>query len=191
MQRTQARYQALAGWLLRLYPRRWRGRYEVEVQALLEEHAIRMRTLVDLLIGALDARLDPAYVQERSVLTMRTPRFTTVSLFGAFALFGIALLPLLGTLLDPEYEQNVPTHYGDLVAAYPLVGLAGSAILVVSLIAGVALLATFFVLALGRIADRRSIGALALLMLALVVALVVFAPQLLPGGASGCSCSSA
>ena len=182
MQRTQARYQALAGWLLRLYPRRWRGRYEVEVHALLEEHEIRLRTLVDLLIGALDARLDPAYVQERSVLTMRSPRFTTVSLFGAFALFGIALLPLLGTLLDPEYEQNVPTHYGDLVAAYPLVGLAGSAIVVVSLLAGAALLATFFVLALGRIADRRSIGALALLMLALVVALVVFAPQLLPGG---------
>jgi len=182
MQRIRSTYQSLSLWLLRLYPRRWRGRYEVEVQALLEEHAIRLRTVIDLLIGALDARLDPAYAQERSVLNMRSPRFTTVSLFGAFALFGIALLPLLGTLLDPEYEQNVPTHYGDLVAAYPLVGLTGSAILVVSLIAGVALLATFFVLALGRIADRRSIGALALLMLALVVALVVFAPQLLPGG---------
>src|SRR5215831_5238539 len=182
MPRTQARYQALAGWLLRLYPRRWRGRYEVEVHALLEEHEIRLRTLVDLLIGALDARLDPAYVQERSVLNMRTPRFTTVSLFGAFALFGIALLPLLGTLLDPEYEQNVPTRYGDLVAAYPLVGLAGSAILVVSLIAGVALLATFFVLALGRIANLRSRSVIALLVVTVVAALVVFAPQLLPGG---------
>src|SRR5215831_14244964 len=106
MRRIQASYQALAGWLLRLYPRRWRGRYEMEVQALLEVHEIRLRTLVDLLIGALDARLDPTYVQERSVLTMRSARLTTVSLFGAFALFGIALLPLLGTLLDPEYEQN-------------------------------------------------------------------------------------
>src|SRR5215470_12614487 len=100
MQWMRSTYQSLALWLLRLYPRRWRGRYEVEVQVLLEEHEIRLRTLVDLLIGALDARLDPAYTQERSVLTMRTPRFTTVSLFSAFALFGIALLPLVGTLLD-------------------------------------------------------------------------------------------
>jgi hypothetical protein len=185
MQWRQSTYQMLSLWLLRLYPRRWRGRYEAEVHALLEAHEIRLRTLVDLLIGALDARLDPAYAQERSVLTMRTPRFTTVSLFCAFALFGIGLLPLLGTLLDPEYEENVPTHYSDLVSAYPLVGLASSAILVVSLLAGVALLATFLVLTLGRISDRRRIGALALLallVLALVVALVVFAPDLLPGG---------
>src|SRR5215467_9711033 len=102
MQRIQARYQALAGWLLRLYPRRWRGQYEMEVQALLEEHEIHLRTLVDLLIGALDARLDPTYVQERSALTMRTPRLTTVSLFGAFTLFGIALVLMVGTLLDPD-----------------------------------------------------------------------------------------
>jgi hypothetical protein len=182
MQRTQAPYQALALWLLRLYPRGWRGRYEEEVQALLEEHEIRLRTLVDLLIGALDARLDSAYAQERLVLRMRTPRFTTVSLFCAFALFGVALLPLLAVLLDPNYEVNVPTHYGDLVSAYPLVGLASSAILVVSLIAGVALLATFFVLALGWISNRRGSGAIALLVLAVVAALVVFAPELLPGG---------
>jgi hypothetical protein len=182
MQWIRSTYQSLSLWLLRLYPRRWRGRYEVEVQALLEEHEIRPRTLVDLLIGALDARLDPAYAQERSVLTMRTPRFTTVSLFGAFALFGIALLPLLALLLDPDYSQNVPTHYGDLVSAYPLVGLAGSAILIGSLMAGVALLATFFVLALGRISTRRSRSAVALLVVAVVAALVVSALELLPGG---------
>jgi hypothetical protein len=173
--------QSLALWLLRLYPRRWRGRYEGEVQALLEEHAIRLRTLGDLLTGAFDARLDPAYAQERSVLNMRSPRLTTVSLFCAFALFGIALLPLLAFLLDPEDEQNVPTHYGDLVSAYPLVGLASSAILVVSLLAGVALLATFFVLALGRIPNLRGSSALALLVLAVVAALVVLVPELLPG----------
>ena len=175
-------YQSLARWLLRLYPRRWRERYEVEVQALLEEHEIRLRTVVDLLIGALDARLDPAYAQERSVLTMRTPRFTTVSLFGAFALFGIALILMVGTLLDPDVEQNIPTNYEALVAAYPLVSTASSVILVASLLAGVALLATFLVLALGRISDRRTRSAVAVLVIALVVALVVFAPNLLPGG---------
>jgi hypothetical protein len=182
MPRIQTRYQALAGRLLRLYPRSWRGRYEVEAQALLEEHQIRLRTLVDLLIGALDARLDPAYAQERSALPMRTPRFTTVSLFAAFALFGIALPLMVGTLLDPDVEQNVPTNYEALVAAYPLVSAASTVMLVASLLAGVALLATFLVLTLGRIADRRSRTAAAALVIALVVALVVFAPNLLPGG---------
>ena len=186
MRRMRSTYQSLslqslALWVLRLYPRRWRGRYEAEVQALLEEHAIRLRTLIDLLIGALDARLDPAYAQERSVLNMRSPRFTTVSLFCAFALFGIALLPLLALLLDPEYIRDVPTHYGDLVSAYPLVGLAGSAILVVSLIAGVALLATFLVLALGRISTKRGRNAIAWLLVTVVAALVlvVLVPALL------------
>ena len=181
MQKIQAHYQSLALWVLRLYPRRWRGRYEVEVQALLEAHAIRLRTVIDLLIGALDARLDPVYAQERSVLNMRSPRFTTVALFCAFALFGIALLPFVGTLLDPDVEQNVPTNYETLVAAYPLVSTASSVILAVSLLAGVALLATFLVLTLGRIADRRTRSAAAALVIALVVALVVLAPQLLPG----------
>jgi hypothetical protein len=178
MQWKRSTYQTLSLWLLRLYPRRWRGRYEMEVQALLEVHAIRLRTLVDLLIGALDARLDPTYVQERSVLTMRSPRFTTVSLFGAFALFEIALLPFVGTLLDPEYEQDVPTNYGALVAAYPLVGGASSAILIVSLLAGVALLTTFLVLVLGRISNGRGSITIALLVVAAVAALVVFAPEL-------------
>jgi hypothetical protein len=182
MQEIRPTYQSLALWLLRLYPRRWRGRYEVEVRALLEVHEIRLRTAVDLLIGALDARLDPAYAQERSVLTMRSPRFTTVALFGAFALFGIALMLMVGTLLDPDVEQNVPTNYEALVAAYPLVSTASSVILVASLLAGVALLATFLVLTLGRISDRRTRSAVAVLVIAVVVALVVFAPNLLPGG---------
>jgi hypothetical protein len=182
MQWIRSTYRSHSLRLLRLYPRGWRGRYEAEVRALLEEHEIRLRTLIDLLIGALDARLDPAYSQERSVLTMRTLRFTTVSLFCAFALFGIALLPLLALLLDPEYIRDVPTHYGNLVSAYPLVGLAGSAILVVSLIAGVALLTTFFMLALGRTSNLRGSSAITLLVVAAVAALVIFAPELLPGG---------
>lgn len=178
MRWTRSTYQSLSLWLLRLYPRRWRGRYEVEVQALLEEHEIRLRTIVDLLFGAVDARLDPAYARERLVLTMRTSRFTTVTLFGAFALFGITLLPLVGTLLDPEVEQNVPKHYGALVAAYPLVSTASSAILAISFLADVALLTTFFVLALGRISNGRGSIAIALLVVAAVAALVVFAPEL-------------
>lgn len=54
----------LARHLLALYPRSWRDRYEAEVRALLDQHRVRMATLADLVAGAIDARLDPAYRSE-------------------------------------------------------------------------------------------------------------------------------
>jgi hypothetical protein len=46
-------------WIVRLYPRKWRERYETEMCALLEQHASTLFTLLDLFLGALDARIDP------------------------------------------------------------------------------------------------------------------------------------
>jgi hypothetical protein len=43
--------------LVRLYPRSWRERYGEEYAALLAEHGLGPRTVVDVLSGALDARL--------------------------------------------------------------------------------------------------------------------------------------
>ena len=51
----------LIAWILHLYPRAWRERYESEMLALLEEHSITFFTGLDLLVGALDARIDPYY----------------------------------------------------------------------------------------------------------------------------------
>ena len=48
-------------WILRCYPARWRERYQEEILALLEQHTITSKTILDLLLGALDARLDPTY----------------------------------------------------------------------------------------------------------------------------------
>lgn len=48
-------------WILRLYPPAWRERYAAEMVALLEQHQITLWTMLDLLVGALDARLDPHY----------------------------------------------------------------------------------------------------------------------------------
>jgi hypothetical protein len=48
-------------WILRLYPHAWRERYAAEMVALLEQHQITLWTVLDLLVGALDARLDPHY----------------------------------------------------------------------------------------------------------------------------------
>ncbi|HEX6506189.1 MAG TPA: hypothetical protein VF221_01015 [Chloroflexota bacterium] len=43
--------------LLRFYPADWRERYGVELEALLEEHPTTLRDVLDLIRGAVDARL--------------------------------------------------------------------------------------------------------------------------------------
>lgn len=63
------RRRAVAWQLLRLYPPRWRDRYELEVRSVLEDHAVRLITLVDLIVGAIDARLDPAYQSEERFMS--------------------------------------------------------------------------------------------------------------------------
>ncbi|HEX7733966.1 MAG TPA: hypothetical protein VF458_03860 [Ktedonobacteraceae bacterium] len=55
-------------WMLQLYPRAWRERYATEMIALLEQHSITLWTAIDLLFGALDARLDPYYRRERLLI---------------------------------------------------------------------------------------------------------------------------
>jgi hypothetical protein len=46
-------------WLLRLYPRAWRRRYEDEFAALLEHHPTSPRLILDIILGAIDAHLWP------------------------------------------------------------------------------------------------------------------------------------
>ena len=46
-------------WLLRLYPRRWRARYGDELAALVADERPSFGLFVDLLAGAVDARLNP------------------------------------------------------------------------------------------------------------------------------------
>lgn len=46
-------------WLLRLYPAAWRRRYGAEFLALLEARPLTARVLLDVVLGALDARARP------------------------------------------------------------------------------------------------------------------------------------
>jgi hypothetical protein len=46
-------------WLVRLYPRAWRERYGDEFSALLREQRWSFGLLVDVLAGAIDARVEP------------------------------------------------------------------------------------------------------------------------------------
>ena len=60
--------------LVRLYPMAWRERYEREFRELLRERPIRLRGLVDVVLGAVDAHLHPELVGvERQPLTYRIP----------------------------------------------------------------------------------------------------------------------
>ena len=46
-------------WMLHLYPRRWRQRYGAEVAAMVAGERPSFRLFVDLVAGAVDARLNP------------------------------------------------------------------------------------------------------------------------------------
>jgi hypothetical protein len=94
-------------WILRLYPPIWRERYETEMAALLEQHHITLWTVLDLLVGALDARLDPHYRRVRQLLLLRRFRISWQLAIAAFVAFWIALLPwfwlsVLG--IDPDAQ---------------------------------------------------------------------------------------
>jgi hypothetical protein len=45
--------------LIRMYPREWRKRYGDEMRTLLEADGLSLRTVADLIGGAIDARINP------------------------------------------------------------------------------------------------------------------------------------
>ena len=46
-------------WLVRLYPRAWRERYGAEMSAMLEQMRLTPAAIIDLVAGAIDARVAP------------------------------------------------------------------------------------------------------------------------------------
>jgi hypothetical protein len=79
----------LAIWLVRLYPRAWRRRYEAEMLALLEQHHVAVLTILDLLFGMVAARLDPQYRSEARLMLLTSPRnapWTFLATAGSFVL---------------------------------------------------------------------------------------------------------
>jgi hypothetical protein len=80
-------------WILSLYPRRWRERYQEEMMALLEEYTITLKTIFDLFLGALDARLDPSYRTTEGFMFQRfhDVRFLSYIYVSALAIFLVAI----------------------------------------------------------------------------------------------------
>jgi hypothetical protein len=59
--------------LVRLYPAAWRARYGEEFEALLEAQRFSVRTVLDILLGALDARLGGGAGESTMATRLRTP----------------------------------------------------------------------------------------------------------------------
>jgi hypothetical protein len=72
---------------LRLYPAAWRERYELEVRALIEQSEASLASVLDLLGGALDARLHPSFCVP-SGRRLRGTLVTTIYCGVAFAFVG-------------------------------------------------------------------------------------------------------
>lgn len=112
--------------LVRLYPRAWRARYGVEFEGLLAERPPSTRDVIDIVLGALDARLSP------QVETAKPPRriHVTDRMAGVAAISGGLLW--CGTYLaagitkaDADYSIPILTALGLMLLSLPGTYLAG------------------------------------------------------------------
>jgi hypothetical protein len=157
-------------WMLRLYPRAWRARYEDEVAALLEQRGTSLATLVDLLFGALDAHLDPTHL-----IAVSTPgaawvprvRLSNRIVFWAFPLFVL----LYGVTIFDEVDGAWDT----LRETDPVVAAASWAMMTGILAAFLATVLTGVVLATVRLWAPGSLGGRLLRVLPLTLPPALFA----------------
>ena len=86
--------------MLRLYPTRWRERYEIEVRALFEERPARRRDVLDLARGALDARLHPP-------VPSRIPAVAAIAAGGVWTAWSLLILTAPAPPDWPGYVQEM------------------------------------------------------------------------------------
>ena len=116
--------------ILRCYPPRWRERYQEEIVALLEQHTITSKTLLDLLLSALDARLDPTYRSKdgfmfQNIRDMRSLSLLYVCALIVFLFSSTFWLTLNGSLAfqDNALGSITETLGSICVFIVPLLGL--------------------------------------------------------------------
>ncbi|KLU64538.1 hypothetical protein DEAC_c34840 [Desulfosporosinus acididurans] len=120
-------------WLLKLYPRVWRERYEDEMLTVLEDHKITPSTVFDLLLGALDANFHyNGFTEEISFMLDRV-RSGIVMIFCSFMLYGIGW-SLLQRLNDPIPDFQM------INTIHPEFGVMHNAIFIVGFISFLAFL---------------------------------------------------
>ncbi len=120
---------AIASILVRLYPAAWRRRYGEEMRDLLAQKTPSVRTVVDLIAGAIDARLNPqtaasAPVNEGEAMTrVFACHPTTVSRqdawrSAALMIGGSIVFTVAAMLLEVRMGENALSE-GLIYAAFP------------------------------------------------------------------------
>ncbi len=126
-------------WILCLYPLAWRERYEQEMIALLEQHQLTLWTVLDLFLGALDARLDPHYRGKRQLLPLLRLQVSWKWFFSAVLVFCFSQLFWTGLGWGADFPCNgdaascAVAHAMGVYNASLAATIEGSALLLVSL----------------------------------------------------------
>lgn len=119
-------------WLLRLYPDDWRTRYGDEFEALLEDCPRSPRTLLDVVSGAVDARLHAAAVLGRMLTMGSRLRTAEITIFCAFILFVVSGIGF----------QKMSEDFVHVERVYPAIGtpftliVAGAVVALLAVLAG-------------------------------------------------------
>ncbi len=153
--------------LLRCYPSAWRDRYETEMTELLEQHEITIATWFDLIRGALDARLDPAFAGQLGTKMTRLRR-SEIIVFCSFVAYSLAGIGFQKMTEDADKAGVMGAHLS--------VGIGYYTVIVGAVIAGLSILAGGLPVAvsvLRRAIDGRRLDVLGLLMIPVVLFLAV------------------
>jgi hypothetical protein len=113
--------------ILRLYPRAWRERYGDEVEALLDEHPASLLDQLDLIRGALDARLHPQVpgtdVAPEQEIPMDRKLLGILAAIGGLVWIGAVASMFVLPMGSDGYRQADLAFLG-FAASYVLIGVA-------------------------------------------------------------------
>lgn len=165
-------------WLLRLYPRAWRDRYEDEMLLVLQRHQVTLWTLLDLLVGAIDAQMNLDLLPGRLMSMQHRLRTSEIAIFSALVLFLVPLL-VLQRLRDPlaDWERVVAAH-PDIRLVFIAFQWAGVVALLALLAGGLPILTS----TIGRALRQRDWPVLRLLAVPAIAAAILVGYSLLASG---------
>jgi hypothetical protein len=170
----------LAAAILRLYPPAWRDRYARELLAWTEEGGLGPLRALDLLCGALDARLHPEFLEKGAIPMRARLRGSVLGVLCGYAVFVVAGI---GYQKLTEYEDftDAARRHAALGASFRVVLIAALVALAAVAVAGapIALAVVRQALA-GRRELRRPLALVALAVLWLGGTLAVLAGRASP-----------
>ncbi len=145
----------LVQYLVWLYPKQWRSRYEEEFLAMLEQRPISLLDSVDLLFGALDAYLHPALgtaalsLPERMKQMLSTLRRSLLTIFCAYIGFIVAGIGFQKLTEDRVFVEAAQS-YSIVGFSFQLVVIGAVAALLAVLAGGLPIVSAIVKVALAR-----------------------------------------